>query len=249
MNREQNTFFSDLLQNLGFIAAAVVALSQYALNESFKFLFENNTELMKMSSLVALILSGAIFFGFFAIRFNLLTKVYPNKKKKGEYFASLREESKVEQPKSPLGDKEKKIKTGKKISEPFNFTLIQLAFLFILLSLISFMASIFSVNPYLVSLFYILFICFIVASISIFSIQLYRDKETKRKREETNELIMNKIRQYFIGDIQILYDSTNLFTLTGPNRHIIFEYKGTKYDVFTKSYDPESYFLLSVHKN
>lgn len=178
-----------------------------------------------------------------------MLKSTPTEKKRDEYFDSNKEKFKTEQSNIPFETEKTKTKSWKIVSEPFCFTLVQSAFLFIVLSLIAFGASIFSTNQYWTSLFYILFIDFIVASLSIFSIQLYRDKEYKRKRKETEEIIMNKIRQYFIGDIQILYDSTNPLIIAGSDRHIILEYKGKKYNVFTKLYNPDNYFLLNEKEN
>lgn len=247
MNRDQNTFFSDLLQNLGFIAAGIVAISQFTLSKSFLFLFNGNENLLKVSSIVALVLSMSIFLGFFTIRFNLLNKIYLNKKNKDEYIKSIPQTLPI--PENETGKGDRIINQNKQLPEPFNFNLVQLGFVFLILALIAFVFTLCPQQLFLISLFYVLFICFTVASISIFSIQLYRDKEGQKKRNEINNIILNKIRDSFVGEIKTLYDSTELFQFNGPNRHIIIEYQGKKYDIFTKSYDPENYFLLSEKKD
>lgn len=236
MNKDQNSFFSDLLQNLGFIATFTVAVTQYSLNSSFQFIFKENSELLKVSSLVALISSMAIFIGLFALRFGFNNKIYFKNKSKDKYLEEL---SKIQ----------KDSNSNQYISEPKSFNLLQLAFLFIFLGIACFVIAMVSMNNVLTALMYILFIDFSIASLSIFSIQLYREREIVKKRDDSYQLILNKIREYFIGDIQITYDSTEPYQFVGPNRHIIFEYKSKKYDVFTKSYDPESYFLLAEHKD
>lgn len=233
MNKDQNSFFSDLLQNLGFIATAIVAVTQYSLSSSFQFLFKENVELLKISSLVALITSMAIFIGLFALRFSFNNKIYLKSKSKDKYLEEL---SKMEKG------------SNQYVSEPKYFNLLQLAFVFIFLCLTGFTIALISTNDVLTAIMYILFIDFSIASLSIFSIQLYREREIVKKRDDSYQLILNKIREYFIGDIQITYDSTDPYQFIGPNRHIIFEYKNKKYDVFTKSYDPESYFNLIEHQ-
>jgi len=236
MNRDQSSFFSDLLQNLGFLATAIIAFTQYSLSSSFQFLFRDDPSLLKVSSLAALISSIGIFLGFFALRFNLTNKIYFSKKDKDKYLESLSKQNDQQEGKKAF------------ISEPKNFSILYLAFFFIILSIACFSIALTVKNLNLISLNYILFIDFAIASLSIFSIQLYRDREISKKNDEINEIILNKIRVYFIGDIKIIYDSTDPFQFVGPNRHIIFEYKEKKYDVFTKSYNPDSYFLLSEHK-
>jgi len=239
MNKDQSSFFSDLLQNLGFLATAIVAITQYSLSSSFQFLFGENVQLLKISSLVALISSIAVFLGIFAFRFNLLNKIYISKKAKDRYQVLLSKQAKDQS----IG------KIQQFIPEPFGFTLLQMAFVFIALGIVSFSIALSIRQDVVTSISYIVFVNFIIAALSIFSIQLYREREIVKKRNDSNELILNKIREYFIGDIQIIYDSTEPFQFNGPNRQIIFVYKDKKYDVFTKSYDPENYFLLAEHKD
>ncbi len=235
MNRDQTSFFSDLLQNLGFIATGFIAFTQYSLSGSFQFLFRGDMQLLKVSSLAALITSAAIFLGVFTIRFSLTNKIFFSKKSHEEFQKKISKENKKDQNKRLY------------VPEPNSFNLIQLAFAFVALGVICFLIALSTDQSTVTSISYVLFIDFAIAAMSVFSIKLYTDRDNIKRADETNEIILNKIRTYFIGDIKITYDSTDYFQFVGPNRQIIFEYNGKKYDVFTKSYDPNNYFLIQEH--
>lgn len=240
MNKS-NSFFSNLLENFGFLMAFATAFSQYFVGSNFKQIFGENQYLYSSVSTVALILSVAIILGVYCNRFKISLKTYLNKSKTTKYFEYLskkREES--------LENKEKKNEDQiKEVKEPFGYTIIQLSFLFIFLSLVFFALTIYFGHIYIGLVSYILFICSTVSSISIFSIQLYKDNEFTNKKRESDEIVFEKIKDYFADKIKIEYDSTDYSTINGPDRQIIFEYSGKRYRVFTKSNNPENYFLIS----
>lgn len=192
MNKDN--FFTNLLQNLGFIAAISIAFFQYSLNDSFKFLFKGDDQLFKSATLVALIISIAIIIGLFAYRYYFLNKIYFNNDKKNKYFNDLNSQQQIN-----LSNPEESTKSRKQFKqpiEPWNFTLLQFAFFLIIISLISFVPLLmFNYISVLAVLFYVFFICSAVASISIFSIQLYRDSEYKTNIENINTIILGKIRE------------------------------------------------------
>lgn len=231
----KTSFTSELLQNLGFISAIAVAISQYAFNDTFKFLFYGIENLYIASSLAALIFSIGIILGIYAYRFSLLNKIYFDSSKRDKYFEYLKWVN------TPLEQRSSRNRTP--VKEPWSITVLFLSFIFIIISFISFALFVVVSIPIFKVLLYILFICLTVGSISIFSIQLYRDSEFRRLQQINNDIVMNKIRERFVENIKIIVDSGGQFS-QGPDRTIVFEYNGVRYRVFTKSYDPNSYFLL-----
>lgn len=251
MNVNRDSFFADLLQNLGFIAAIAVAISQYTLDERFKNLFIDDSRLFSAASLVALVLSIALILGIFSHRFYLLNKIYFSSKKKEEYYEYLRNIAPQNPQDSNTIQLQKKGKEKKPVPEPWYFTMIHLAFVLLVVSALCFflLTSKIPELGFFTQLIYIVFICSLVSSISLFSIQLYRENEYKRYQQNCDEIIFNKIRERFTEKIKVFYDSTdpNLLFSPGPDRHIIFEYQNQTYQVFTRSTNPNSYFLLSPY--
>src|SRR3989338_4357339 len=139
MNVNRDSFFADLLQNLGFIAAIAVAISQYTLNDNFKYLFINNKELFSASSLVALALSIAIILGIFSHRFFLLNKIYLNPKKREKYFEYLRNitSRNLQDPNNPQAQR-RRVEHQEPVVEPWYFTMMNLAFVLLLISALCF---------------------------------------------------------------------------------------------------------------
>ena len=246
MESDRNTFFSSLLQGLGFISAISTAIFQFTLRDSFKFIFGSGNVYFASSSAAALMLSITIFIGLFAIRMSFPNKIYFSKSKRDEYFAYL---NKIMNLKSITdGSANKEIKKLKIVSEPRNFNIIGLSFIFILASLLSFISMMIIKNFIIISLSYILFITFAVTAMSVFSIQLYKDREYKERQKEIDEIILNKIRERFVDKIKITFDSTDYSNWQSPNRIVNFEYKDKTFQVFTKSTDPNSYFNLTEFK-
>lgn len=241
MNKDN--YFTNLLQNLGFLAAISVAFFQFTLNDSFKFIFNANGELFESATLVVLILSITIILGLFANRYFILNKIYFNQNKKNKYLHDLNEQNRlVNNPNVKVSKKLQKI-----VQEPWNFTLLQLAFFLIFLSLISFILLLtFNSILILTILCYVLFICSAVAAISIFSIHLYNDNEYKNKQQGIDSIILGKIRERFVENVKIIFDSTDtsIWNPNIPNRTIIFEYNSEKYRIFTRSDNPNNYFNL-----
>src|SRR3989344_4012079 len=225
MNRDN--YLTNLLQNLGFIAAISVSFFQFALNDSFKVIFETNDSLFRSASLVALILSLALIWGLFAFRYYLLNEIYFNQSKKVKYLNELNDEN----VKNRIGTNVNSGLSGRRakiIRKPWHFTILQLAFFLIFLSLFSFiLLLIFNYISVFAVFFYVLFICSAVAAISIFSIQLYNDNEYRNKQQNTDTIILGKIRERFVESVKI-----------------IFEYNGQKYRIFTRSDNPNNYFNL-----
>ena len=158
----KNSFLADLLQNIGFIAAVAVAISQYSLNESFAVFFSGNELIYKASSLVALILSIALILGVFVLRDKLTSPI----------ILFFWENAEYNKKRNLINDQinklalEKGIEVAKQYKEtvqwpgyPTTITVVHLGFILLFISLVSFvLLIIFGQTIWIGS---ILFICFI----------------------------------------------------------------------------------------
>ncbi|MCB9801654.1 MAG: hypothetical protein H6774_01050 [Pseudomonadales bacterium] len=247
----KNSFLADLLQNIGFIAAVAVAISQYSLNESFVVFFSGNEEIYKASSLVALIISIGLILGVFVLRSRLLNPfiLFPwdsvgyNKKRNqiNDEINKLILEKGIE-------EAEKYKATVQWPAYPKSMTAIDLGFLFLLFSLISFVLLInFSQVVWIGSILFIFFITLSVTSISLFSIRLYNDSEYKSQRVATTEEIFNRINEFFADKVTVVSDFQDLNNFANPIRTIFVKHpKKGLYRIDSNSYDPSR--LFSIQK-
>ena len=231
----KNNFVSELIQIIGFMSAITVSLSQYFFRDNFKTLFEINSKLYGPTSLIALIISLSIIIGLFANRYNLSTKFYLSNKYKIIFLNAINENNS-----SPeiLG------KSKKLINEPFSYSFKKLSILSIILAIVSYLVVIATNKTIFDCLFYILFICFSVISISIFSIQIYLEKEFAQREEQINEQIFIKIKDYFAKKITIKSDFKNISNWQFPQRHIEIEYDKIKYKITCDANNPDRFFNI-----
>lgn len=226
MNKD---FISQILEKIGYVSAFAVAFSQYFLRDSFASFFKDQVNMYSVSSNVALILSVLVIISVFSNRYVISMKIYFSKKKKDQYFASFRQTA--DQP-------------TKYVAEPRSFTLKNIAFIFIFLAVASFYGFIFF-DPILAkSIFYIFFIVIVVASISIYATSLYLENDWQRREKEKKELVMNKLKEHFAGDIQIptlWIDNSNIVQ---PIKRMVVVRGGKKFNVAIDASDPDKYFVI-----
>lgn len=234
MNEKDNkSLFSELLQNIGFIAAFVASLAQYSLGGSLITFFENDRNYFNLISFTSIILSTGLILGFFSYRFNIQNKIYIDNKRARRYFDSLNKKHK-----------------NKNDSEPWGFTLLQASFIFILLSLLSFYIFLLIKEINTRSVFYILTMLLAVSAISIFAIKIFLDNEYQSRQRYINKIIDDKIKSYFIGKIEVKSDIKEPLNFNGPDRQINIIYNDKEYQVLVNSSNPESYFAINeVIKN
>ncbi|OGJ16445.1 MAG: hypothetical protein A2632_03205 [Candidatus Pacebacteria bacterium RIFCSPHIGHO2_01_FULL_46_16] len=247
----KNSFLADLLQNIGFITAVAVAISQYSLNESFAVFFSGNEAIYKASSLVALILSIGLILGVFVLRNRLFNPI----------ILFPWENTKYNKKRNLINDEVNKLIREKGIEEaekykaavqlptyPKSITAIGIGFVLLLLSLASFVFLIsFSQTIWIGSILFICFILFSVTSISLFSIRLYNDSEYKTQRIATTEEIFNRINEFFTDKVVVVSDSQDLNNFANPIRTIFVKHpKKDLYRIDCNSYDPSR--LFSIQK-
>ncbi len=249
----KNSFLADLLQNIGFIAAVAVAISQYSLNESFSIFFIKNEAIYKASSLVALIISIGLILGIFVLRNQLLNPIiiFPwensaYNKKRNQINADINQII-----------SEKGIDEGEKYKAsiqwpvyPKNITAIGLGFVFLFSSALSFILLI-NFHPiiWIGSILFILFITLSVTSISLFSIRLYNDNEYKTQRVATTEEIFNRINEFFADKVIVISDFQDINNFANPIRTIFVKHpKKGIYRIDCNSYDPSRLFSIQEIK-
>jgi hypothetical protein len=247
----KNSFLSDLLQNVGFIAAIAVAISQYSLNDSFAIFFIDNEAIFKASSLVALIISIGLILGIFVLRSRLLNQIilFP--------WDSIVYNKKLNQINVDINKVilEKGIEEGEKYKAsvrwpvyPKSITAVGLGFVFLILSALFFVLLI---NLHSIiwigSILFILFITLSVTSISLFSIRIYNDSEYKAQRIATTEEIFNRINEFFADKVIVISDFQDINNFTNPIRTILVKHpKKGIYRIDCNSYDPSK--LFSIQK-
>jgi len=249
----KNSFLADLLQNIGFIAAVAVAISQYSLNESFAVFFSGNEAIYKASSLVALILSIGLILGVFVLRGRLLNP----------FILFPWESAKYNKKRDLINDEVNKLarEKGLEVAEqykatvqwptyPKSMTAVDFGFVLLLFSLISFVLLInFSQLIWIGSILFILFITLSVTSISLFSIRLYNDSEYKSQRIATTEEIFNRINEFFADKVTVVSDFQDLNNFANPIRTIFVKHpKKGLYRIDCNSYDPSRLFSIQAVK-
>lgn len=244
----KNSFFSDLLQNIGFISAIAVAISQYALNDTFGIFFLKNSALYRASSFVALVISIGVILGIFVFRYTLLNKIYLPLPGKKRYFDKLDEINKEKN--KILKEKGEEAAVAYQNSviyprEPFGLQAIHIGFLSLFLALIAFILLVIQNVIWVTVLCFVAFIVLVVASISIFSIQLFRDNEYKKKKDEVNELLNIKITEFFSDKVTVISDYQDTTNFMNPIRTLIIEHPSRGlYRVDCNANDPSRLFNI-----
>ena len=179
---KSNDFLSNLLQVIGFLAAIIIALTQYFFSSNFKYLFNLSENYYSISNIVALILSLVIILGIYTIRHSLDIPRYFCKSSKEKYFKNLQE----------IGNDKDKIKT---IQQPRTWALSQSGFVFIFIAIILYGLLLMAKNAIAISLFYISFICSSVYALSIFCLKIYNLQDYKNTEEKIRKQTLDKINE------------------------------------------------------
>ena len=247
----KNSFLADLLQNIGFIAAVAVAISQYSLNESFAVFFTANEAVYRASSVVALILSIGLILGVFVSRNRLLNPIMIFPWENANYNKKRDEiNQRINKLLAEKGSEEaEKFKANIQWpTYPKSITAIGFGFVLLTLSLISFILLInFSQIVWMGSILFIFFISLSVTSITLFSIRIYNDSEYKSQRIATTEEIFNRINEFFADKVVVISDFQDLNNFSNPIRTIFVQHpKRGVYRIDCNSYDPSK--LFSIQK-
>lgn len=230
-----NDFMSNLLQVVGFIAAIILALSQYFFSGEFKFFFASNEKLYSISNVVSLILSLAIIIGLYSVRYIIDNRNYFSTTKRDLYWKKI-QEIKTYSQKDQI------------ISEPWYWTISRLGFLLILISLSLYGLLVSSTNIYLTSISYVLFICTSVASLTIFSLKIYLPQEFKNMEERIRKQTLDKVNEYFAGNLHILSELEDRSNMMYPVRILIIEKDGKKYIIRCDANNPDKFFNIEEQK-
>lgn len=236
----EKNFISQILEYFGYIAAIVVAFSQYILRDSFQVFFNESPEIYAVSSLFALFVSLVVIVAVFSNRYTIGTKYYFSNKKKTDYFNKLREEQEAQK----SAQQNNQVYNPKHVLEPRSITLKQFAVVLIILSAISFFCLIYLSDIYLKSLSYIVLVASIVGSISIYATSLYNENEWKQRERTKKDLIMSKIKDHFVGEIKINLSWKNNTNIVQPIQNMTIERQGKKYNVVVDINDPENFFSI-----
>lgn len=239
MNKDN--FISQLLQIFGFISAIAVAFSQYIFRDNFKFLFGESTDFYSLSSLVALILSLVLIVVLYAERYFLSVKIYLDKEEKRKYFEYLRSLNNNVPDNIQPGSQNTALEP---VNEPFNFNIKKISIFLIFVSLLAFTSFILFDSIIVKSLSHVIFICTVVTTITTFAIQLYLDNEYKQKQKDMDERILEKVKEYFSGEIKIKLVFKDERNLNIPNKQYIIEREGRTYKVIANYHDPDKYFSI-----
>jgi len=238
MDREN--FVSQLTQILGFTSAISISISQYLFRDNFKFLFKNNQELYTASSLVALIVSLALLIALFSNRYVINIKFYFNSKKRDKYYKYLNETSNVGKDMDSKPEK----KEQQIVPEPWNYTISRVSVLLIFLAIACFAGMVIYDNVILTSLLYIIFICSTVVSIGTFAIKIYLENDYKIREKNMDNLIMEKIKEYLVGNVKIKAVNRDYSNIINPYKTIFIEHNEITYKVLVSTSNPDSFFSI-----
>lgn len=234
----QNNLVTSILQWIATAITIMLPITQYIFRDNFKFLFGKYENLFSISTVVALVLSFAIIIILYANRYVLGGRMYFSKKNKDKYFTSLRNINKNTQ---------ENMYQNVYISEPRYFNIYHLAIISIPISLLAF--SVFISNQeevWIICLSYVSFISTIVFPIATFAIKLYTESRYKVRIKEVDNLILEKIRAYFVGEMKIKNHLTDN-NLPGT-KYITVEYQNKNYFVKVDANDPEKFFSIEEEK-
>jgi len=246
---KNRTFIEDLLQSIGFIAAIMVALSQYFLSSNFSILFIQRPELFNISNIILIVLSFSIILGVYTYRYNIETKnnkrdqywEYQRKQKENRSQQSIKDQVSTKLSKN-THDKENKI------SEPWGFTVYQLAVISVFVSIAIFFVLITSQNIYLATVSYVLMICLGIFSLSVFGIKIYSAREYENRQARIYVETLNKINMYFAGKVNVKLEFTDRSNWMQEIRTMLIEHNNKTYLVKTDANNPDSYFDISEYK-
>ncbi len=250
---KNRTFLEDLFQSIGFVAAIMVALSQYFLSSNFASLFAQRPEFFNISNIIAIVLTFSIVLGTYTNRHSIDVKIYPDKKRRDQYWEQQRQQNE-KQPQSPLTEKgapslqTPKQQSQDKISEPWGFTIYQLAYIAVLGCIAVFALFLSAQNILVVAISYVVMICLAVFSLSVFAIKIYSAKEYENRQERIYFETLNKINTYFAGKVSIKLEYADRTNWMYPLRTIVLEHNDKTYLVKTDANNPDNYFEISEYK-
>ncbi len=232
---KNNDFLTNLFQIVGFLAAIIIAISQYIFSNQFKYLFISNVEMYYLANTCALGIALATIIGLYANRYFLESKHYFfNQREK--YYKRIQEinENSV---------KGKKC-TKEVITEPWTWKISNLGFPFILVGLGSLYFLLSSQYLNIRTISYIVFICSTIDSVTIFSLIMYTLYEYRNNEERNRDRIIEQINKYFAGDFKIFLESENRADPLYPSRVLLIEKGEEKYEVRADANNPNKFFEI-----
>lgn len=247
---KNRTFLEDLFQSIGFVAAIMVALSQYFLSSNFESLFRQRPEFFNISNIIAVVLTFSIILGNYTNRHSIDMKIYFNKKKRDEFWEQQRKQNEKQaiDPQEPnLKQTISKQDAHTNINEPWGFTIYQLAYVSLLVCVGIFALLLSSENVFVIAISYVLMICLAVFSLSVFSIKIYTAKEYESRQARIYSETINKINMYFAGKISIKFEYADRTNWMYSVRTTILEHNGKTYLVKTDANNPENYFEINEY--
>ncbi|OQY68705.1 hypothetical protein B6D29_00410 [Microgenomates bacterium UTCPR1] len=250
---KNRTFLEDLFQSIGFIAAIMIALSQYFLSSNFSLLFAQRSEFFNISNIITIVLTFLIVLGTYVNRHNIDVKIYPNTKKRDHYWKQQRQQN-DKQSQQPIAGQVTASTTSNArndkdiVDEPWGFTIYQSAFISVLGCIIMFILLLMSQNILCTAITYVAMVCLAVFPLSVFSIKIYLAREYENRRERIYSETLNKINMYFAGKVSIKLELTDRTNWMYPIRTILLEHNNKMYVVKTDANNPNDYFDISEHK-
>lgn len=226
---KNNDFISNLFQTVGFLAAIIIAISQYIFSNQFKNLFVGNEQMYYLANTCALGVSLASIVGLYANRYLIEIKHYFTKKQEVEYYNKLKS----------VGQ------NNEVVEEPWSWRISDFGIMFLLIALISLYFLISDHNAVILAISYIIFVCTTIDSVAIFSLKIYNQQEWRGNEEKNRERIVEKINQYFAGSFKITLEVKDDSNFMYPSRTIIIEKDGKKYKVVSDANNPDKYFQIT----
>ena len=235
----QSNFITSALQITATLITITLPIAQYIFRDGFKFLFRGDNDIFNISTVVALLFSFAIIVILYANRYSLGNKIYLSNDKKRKYFEELLKNNNLQT--------EQGNQVGY-VTEPFFLNVYRLAIISIGVALLVFIVIIiYSENNIIVSIGYVMFISLVIFSITTFAVKLYIEGQYQIKNREVDDLILEKIKSYFVGEMKII----SIFT---DNRFPSLKYVKVKYkddvEYIAKAdaMDPNQYFEIEEQK-
>lgn len=250
---KNRTFLEDLFQSIGFIAAIMIALSQYFLSSNFSLLFAQRPEFFNISNIIAIVLTFSLILGTYTNRHGIDVKIYLNKKERDKFWGQQRKQNE-NQPQVPLAEQGitnkqiRKQENQEKISEPWGFTIYQLAYVSVLMCVGVFAVFLCSQNIFIIAISYVVMVCLAVFSLSVFAIKIYLTREYENRQERIYSETLNKINMYFAGKVSIKLEFTDRTNWIYPIRTIILEHNNRTYLVKADANNPDNYFEINEYQ-
>lgn len=225
---KNNDFLTNLFQVVGFLAAIIIAISQYIFSNQFKGLFIGNEQIYYLANTCVLGISLVSIIGLYANRFLIENKHYFTEKSKVDYYTKLNQS----------------IGTNQAIKEPWNWKISDFGVVFLLVAMISFYYLISERNIVGLSIAYTSFICSTIDSIAIFVLKIYNQQEWRNSEYRNRDRIIEKINKYFAGSFRISEEFKDDSNFMYQSRTIMVEKDNKKYKVISDANNPDKYFSI-----